>query len=288
MTADRTGPPRSIPSELLEEYTMSGRIPVLDWYIDESAPALCHNTGETYEETISLLSQGKFAYYGVHVLQFEDALKDHDLCGRDVLIWGLAGCNCEAMALWKKARKVYVVDYNKPRCDHEDIVVLSHEELEHSDLQVDFAFSFSSFEHDGLGRYGDPLSPSADLKAMEKAKKYLKPNGTLFFGVPTGRDALVWNAHRIYGPLRFPLILKGWLPLGVYSVYPGPDIFGEELGTHFHQPLLALQAWPEAEVPQKELLAQLVKAHKQAKLGDTGTRNSTIMAQLLEFQLQAG
>lgn len=38
---------------------------------------------------------------------------------------------------------------------------------------VDFAFSFSSWEHDGLGRYGDPLNPWGDVKAFERT--YLKP-----------------------------------------------------------------------------------------------------------------
>ena len=27
--------------------------------------------------------------------------------------------------------------------------------------RFDFGFTFSSLEHDGLGRYGDPISPSA-------------------------------------------------------------------------------------------------------------------------------
>lgn len=41
--------------------------------------------------------------------------------------------------------------------------------------QVDFAASYSSWEHDGLGRYGDPLDPWGDLKAMQRASCYVKP-----------------------------------------------------------------------------------------------------------------
>lgn len=40
---------------------------------------------------------------------------------------------------------------------------------------VDFAFSFSSWEHDGLGRYGDPVDPWGDVKAMQRASCYVKP-----------------------------------------------------------------------------------------------------------------
>lgn len=42
---------------------------------------------------------------------------------------------------------------------------------------VDFAFSYSSFEHDGLGRYGDPIDPWGDLKAMQRASCWVKPGG---------------------------------------------------------------------------------------------------------------
>jgi hypothetical protein len=40
---------------------------------------------------------------------------------------------------------------------------------------VDFALSFSSWEHDGLGRYGDPIEPWGDIKAMQRASCYVKP-----------------------------------------------------------------------------------------------------------------
>ena len=33
----------------------------------------------------------------------------------------------------------------------------------------DVALSISSFDHDGLGRYGDPLEPDNDLRAMRVA-----------------------------------------------------------------------------------------------------------------------
>lgn len=44
---------------------------------------------------------------------------------------------------------------------------------------VDFAFSFSSWEHDGLGRYGDPIDPWGDVKAMQRASCYVKPGEKL-------------------------------------------------------------------------------------------------------------
>lgn len=59
-------------------------------------------------------------------------------------------------------------------------------------------------------RYGDPLDPAGDLKSMMAIHRNLRNNGLLFLGVPSGADALVWNAHRIYGRLRLPLLFNGF------------------------------------------------------------------------------
>jgi len=76
--------------------------------------------------------------------------------------------------------------------------------------KFDFATSISSFEHDGLGRYGDPISPNADLESMKRLKNIIKKGGLLFLTVPIGRDRIVWNLHRVYGKYRFPKLIEGW------------------------------------------------------------------------------
>jgi SAM-dependent methyltransferase len=53
-------------------------------------------------------------------------------------------------------------------------------------------------EHIGLGRYGDPLDPDGDLKAMAELRRVLSPEGNLLFVVPVGRSRVCFNAHRIY------------------------------------------------------------------------------------------
>ena len=55
-------------------------------------------------------------------------------------------------------------------------------------------------EHIGLGRYGDPLDPDGDLKAMNELKRVLAPEGDLLFVVPIGYPRICFNAHRIYSP----------------------------------------------------------------------------------------
>jgi SAM-dependent methyltransferase len=54
-------------------------------------------------------------------------------------------------------------------------------------------------EHIGLGRYGDPLDPTADVSAMRELQRVVAPGGSLLFVVPVGKPRVCYNAHRIYG-----------------------------------------------------------------------------------------
>jgi SAM-dependent methyltransferase len=53
-------------------------------------------------------------------------------------------------------------------------------------------------EHVGLGRYGDPLDPDGDVKAMRELARVLRERGRLLFAVPVGRPRVDFNAHRVY------------------------------------------------------------------------------------------
>lgn len=53
-------------------------------------------------------------------------------------------------------------------------------------------------EHIGLGRYGDPLEPDGDLRAMAELQRVLARGGDLLFVTPVGRPRIQFNAHRVY------------------------------------------------------------------------------------------
>jgi SAM-dependent methyltransferase len=53
-------------------------------------------------------------------------------------------------------------------------------------------------EHIGLGRYGDPLDPDGDLKAIGELVRVLAPGGDLMVATPVGRPRVAFNAHRVY------------------------------------------------------------------------------------------
>ena len=64
-----------------------------------------------------------------------------------------------------------------------------------------------------VDRYGDAISVDADLAAMSSMRSFLKPDGVALLAVPVGADAVVWNLHRVYGPRRLPLLIRGWAVL---------------------------------------------------------------------------
>ncbi|CAF2211676.1 unnamed protein product [Rotaria magnacalcarata] len=101
----------------------------------------------------------------------------------------------------------------------------------------DSVWSYSSIEHDGLGRYRDPLNPYGDFQTMIKITCILKPGGLLFLSVPLNtQDFIQFNLHRIYGPIRLPLLYRHFhvvevLGLGMQKNY----------GDFTSQPFVVLQ-----------------------------------------------
>lgn len=64
-------------------------------------------------------------------------------------------------------------------------------------------------EHFGLGRYGDPVRPAAPWEFTRALARVLAPGGVLYFSVPTGREALYFNAHRVFAPSTVTAMFEG-------------------------------------------------------------------------------
>ena len=62
-----------------------------------------------------------------------------------------------------------------------------------------------------LGRYGDPLNPWGDIMTVAEAWCVTGDQATLAISVPTSVSVnveyLPFNAHRIYGPDRYSLLV---------------------------------------------------------------------------------
>src|SRR6185503_14708423 len=70
--------------------------------------------------------------------------------------------------------------------------------LHFPDDSIDSLSCMHTVEHIGLGRYGDPIDPGGDMKAMKELQRVLKKNGNLLFVVPVGKPKIQFNAHRVY------------------------------------------------------------------------------------------
>jgi len=70
--------------------------------------------------------------------------------------------------------------------------------LHFQDKSIESLSCMHVVEHIGLGRYGDPIDPEGDLKAINELIRVLALNGSLLFVVPIGKPKIMFNAHRIY------------------------------------------------------------------------------------------
>jgi hypothetical protein len=76
---------------------------------------------------------------------------------------------------------------------HADLVSLPFKDNELPSLSC-----MHTVEHIGLGRYGDPLDPEGDLRAMRELSRVVAVDGSLLFVVPIGKPMVRFNGHRIY------------------------------------------------------------------------------------------
>ena len=160
--------------------------------------------------------------YPLAALQYYRALARHSVTGREVLVAGSISPWLEAIAISRGAASVASVDYTPPRTASTRIRVLAMESLTEgdSDMRFDAIFSYSSVEHDGLGRYGDPINPFGDVAAMGEFALLLKPGGVLYLGLPVGRQGNAGTGMRCYDATRFTALTRGWELVETHSALP--------------------------------------------------------------------
>lgn len=237
-------PPKQPPIELLSQYTRNGSIPMAHFYVDDTNTTTGGKTHFKFSEaTMQIYLRGAERSHGEIVRLLEARLDDvrtlatqlpkekwiflallrhyphlYHSESREVLKALVVGSMepwIEAWLIYQGFDEVIVSEYNDLTYEHDRVQTIPGglaalaADVKYNHY-FDVAVSMSSFDHDGLGRYGDSLRPDGDLEAMALARSVLKPAGLLFLSVPIGPDVLVWNLHRRYGSLRLPLLLDGW------------------------------------------------------------------------------
>jgi hypothetical protein len=239
-------PPNKPPEEMIDAYTLGGISNITYRFRQErqNGGRGYHWGHKIFEKLRSTINLGCGLYTVKHcslVLMLNTKLVENKtaIVVRSQTPWA------EASLFNVGASHVTTIEYMKITTDYPNYSALHPTEvaekyLNQSWTQVDVAYSFSSLEHDGLGRYGDPLNPFGDLESLARVRCLLRPGGIMFLGIPVGPDSILWNLHRVYGRYRLGLMLLGW---NLISIYPSNcDVDDITLrGNAACQPLLVLQ-----------------------------------------------
>ena len=168
---------------------------------------------------IDLARKGKLAgNYGVHETNaLREALRvvQEQIRGGRVLVIGSENPWVEACVLEAGAASVVTLEFAIIKTDHPKLKIITpfqfREQHEKDTLGMfDAVVSFSSLEHTGLGRYGDALNPWGDILEVARAWCVTRDGGALVVGVMYGDDAVLFNACRRYGPVRWPYLTTNW------------------------------------------------------------------------------
>lgn len=237
-------PLKEIPKKLYDEFTQNGWMPVRQtWYINE-----------VYEDSISKM-EGKIPIvskkevddwrqkvkqqvplnYGNTEMQRIMFKYSNELKKRNIAIIGTQLVWIEAISLEIETGLITTLDYTRKQYEQSDLLEWVHvndfldNSIKSSKVeQFDNAVSFSSIEHSGLGRYGDPLDPNGDIEAVRQVHCMLKPGGLFFLGLPsTNQDKgfIDFNAHRYYGFKRLELLFQGWEKVDETSLQNGHVVY---------------------------------------------------------------
>ena len=201
----------SLTKEQQEAFTMYGNVKMVPWHFND-----LNNTVDerlfTKDVVDSYLNKIKYRVlgesYGITDKWLYDLLDKYPIEGKTVAVMGSIKPWYEAIVLHYKGIPT-AIEWNVIKPADDRLKMIHVKDFVHHP-PFDVAFSISTFEHDGLGRYGDPINPDGDLRAMKEMKQIIKKDGLLFLAVPIGQDAVVWNAHRRYGPIRLPYLVDGW------------------------------------------------------------------------------
>ena len=265
-------PPRSMPEDWADAYTRCGAIATASMYIDDTNRGLGRHVKYSREAIDTSIAGATRILESVARSANAPSTPRQWLAwtlskyrglvrGRHAAVFGSNSIAVESLLLAAGARHVTVIEYQPLTYAHPQITTHTVAQLRSDPSlvanDVDVAVAISGFDHDGLGRYGDPLCPDGDLLAMDEvAERYLRPPshdgapccwcqrmparscslhvahslprvhvhaGTpplLLLTVPVGPDVVVWNLHRRYGRVRLPLLLDGYRVLDVVGWDP--------------------------------------------------------------------
>ncbi len=236
------------PKDLINRFTQNGDMPITkSYYFDEVYSDSNSNnkniqenvTAFEFEELLKKLGNNEpVGWYGESSLSLEAIMNKYlnKIKNKSLVVIGTQMPWVEAIGYRLLVSHITTLDYTRKHYETERLEWLHVndylEDLISNTRKIetfDASASFSSIEHSGLGRYGDPLSPEGDINAVQQVHCLLKPGGFFFLGLPTSSDDssyIEFNAHRVYGSKRLKLLFDGWTKVdqvesrdGVHSIF---------------------------------------------------------------------
>ena len=220
-TANRTTPPRwaELNATIQNGFTRCGKYANdTDLFVDDSNEGAGTTYGYSRDDVEALVTKAESvvtrrAYGSKNDAYFLEALVGHVANGSSVLVVGSAEPWHEAVCLALGASRVTTVDYGSREYEHPQLDQVNASfwnQLDNANLPYDVVVSASSLDHDGLGRYGDPIAPDGDLLTMRSLLRALAPGAKVILSVPVGPDRVIWNLMRIYGNDRLARLIDGY------------------------------------------------------------------------------
>ncbi|CAH1779763.1 unnamed protein product, partial [Owenia fusiformis] len=232
--ATPASPPKRIPDEMFDAFTQNGELPINEfWYLNGTSIGKQKNfsTGHI-NELMNKNEKGKvIGPYRVAEPKMAIAAYVTEIRHKRGVVIGSQSPWLEALALSAGAEHITTLEYNNNMFLHPKITKIHPYDMarkykDGSFQEFDFALSFSSIEHSGLGRYGDPLNPYGDLEAVAQVWCMLKPGGLFLLGVPETHNKnsfMVFNAHRVYGQSRLKHLTANFEVLHHFKASQGPQ-----------------------------------------------------------------
>jgi hypothetical protein len=216
--------PRSIPGELFGYFTLGGMTNYTrfrrfrrNYQEGEGNDPIWTLEDLEREKTKSMLAMPQVSggYGKESALRVREKLRQLNLTNKSVLVIGSEKPWIEAICLGLGASHVTTLEYGRINSMHPQVQTLTpgdfRDRYQKGTLaEFDVVVSHSSLEHSGLGRYGDSLNPWGDIIAVARAWCVTKSGGSMYLGLPTGKDDIIFNAHRVYGKARWPLMAVNW------------------------------------------------------------------------------
>ena len=219
-------------------------------YIDSSTKlikSIEQELSSTYNHTFS--AEHMINKYQKHNLLYYTLIKNSSYYAKyishnDIAVIGSSTPWIESIALYYKANHIYTFEYMPLTIINPQVTVIppskfqlynnhtttttsTHSTPTTADTtyntrpvggNMSVIFALRCLDHDGLGRYGDPLDPDADLSMIKSLANLLTPTGLLFLSVSIGPDLVVYNLLRRYGRRRLAMLLAAAYEAGLELV----------------------------------------------------------------------